>query len=453
MILCSLAFALAAPAAVPAPLRVGELEPASISVAGPYEKAFGAEARTFRVSFPEATYIRVHFAKFDLAPGDWLTIASPDGLESYTFTGRGPNGTGEFWASSVLGDTAVVRLQAAVGGGGGFEIDSFGRGTADLVPDLPGPGAGTESECGTTDWEDAKCRQGTTEYDRAKGVALELIGCCSACTAFKVSDSGQFLTNNHCISSQSGVNSTELRFYYETSGCGGTASYSGSVVGGSFLATNGTLDYTLFRSSGDTSSIPCLPLDPRLPPVGEGIYIAGHPYAGPKKLSIRDTTKGQSGLCAVDASPYPGNDSTSDVGYYCDTAGGSSGSPVLSAQTQKVVALHHFGGCLNSGVRIDRIYGQISGLLDTCSGGGGQDPVCGNGVRESGEACDGSDFGTDSCQARGFDAGSLSCTSSCTVDASGCFDLQCKGSGASCVDNSECCSGNCKGKPGRRTCK
>jgi hypothetical protein len=42
-----------------------------------------------------------------------------------------------------------------------------------------------------------------------------------------------------------------------------------------------------------------------------------------------------------------------DVSYYCDTAGGSSGSPVLSRKTGKVVALHHFGGCPNSGVRAD----------------------------------------------------------------------------------------------------
>ena len=43
----------------------------------------------------------------------------------------------------------------------------------------------------------------------------------------------------------------------------------------------------------------------------------------------------------------------SDVSYYCDTQGGSSGSPVISRVTNKVIALHHFGGCPNSGVRAD----------------------------------------------------------------------------------------------------
>jgi hypothetical protein len=36
---------------------------------------------------------------------------------------------------------------------------------------------------------------------------------------------------------------------------------------------------------------------------------------------------------------------------------------VLSAASQKVVALHHFGGCPNSGVRMDLIHRQIGTLL------------------------------------------------------------------------------------------
>ena len=52
-----------------------------------------------------------------------------------------------------------------------------------------------------------------------------------------------------------------------------------------------------------------------------------------------------------------------DVAYFCDTEGGSSGSPVLSRDTGKVVALHHFGGCPNSGVRIDLIYAALKPLL------------------------------------------------------------------------------------------
>jgi V8-like Glu-specific endopeptidase len=70
-----------------------------------------------------------------------------------------------------------------------------------------------------------------------------------------------------------------------------------------------------------------------------------------------------SGNCAVDDPSYNGYDLHTDVSYHCDTEGGSSGSPVISRETNRVIALHHFGGCPNSGVRIDLIYRQVSGLL------------------------------------------------------------------------------------------
>lgn len=442
-----------------APAKIGELEMTWLATPHPYPEGAGAKAETWVVYYPGATYIRVHFGRFDLAPGDWLEISNPDGSESHTFDGKGPHGTAEFWAFSILGDTAVLRLQANFGGGYGFEVDSFGRGTEPLSPPRP---AIPESVCGTQDWKDVKCYESSrpTEYAESRGAVLALIGAFSACTAFKVSDSGQFITNNHCTATQSGVQSTELRFEYELPECGsGSAGYTGAVMGSQLLKTDRTLDYTLFATTGSSASIPCLQLDDRLPPVGERIYIAGHPLAGPKKLSI-DSDRDASGQCAVDASPYPGNDPTSDVGYYCDTDNGSSGSPVLSGVTNKVVALHHFGGCPNSGARMDRIVPQISGLLGTCTGGGGS---CGDGTCGAGE---------DSCTCPA-DCGpppatETSCTDGKDNDCDGKIDCadpdcsadpacvsSCSPKGTSCVANADCCSNRCvgAGKSGKRTCK
>ncbi len=415
--------------------KVGELELANLRTLAPY--AAGIEE--WVVHYPGATYIRVHFSRFDLAPGDRVVVSSPDGAVAHVYEDRGPFGTGEFWAFAVDGDTAIVRLEAASGGGGGVEIDSYGRG---IVPILPSPGE-PESVCGTQDWRDVECYRDTfpTEYDRARGAVLALIGCCSSCTAFKASDSGQFMTNNHCTASQTGVQSTELRMEYKLSGCGsGTSGYSGSVFGSTLQKTDALLDYTLFTTTGDSSSIPCLPLDNRLPPAGERIYIAGHPAGGVKKLSLESThSSNPTGFCEVDASPYPGNDSTSDIGYYCDTTNGSSGSPVLSGDTHKVVALHHFGGCLNSGARMDRIYPQIAGLLTGCSAA---PSTCGNGTIDPGEDCDGEDLGGATCQDLGFDGGQLACSpNTCTYDTSGCT--------SACVPVSKgrC---NCDGKCSRK---
>jgi hypothetical protein len=46
--------------------------------------------------------------------------------------------------------------------------------------------------------------------------------------------------------------------------------------------------------------------------------------------------------------------------------------------------------------------------------------VCGNGVKEVNEECDGADFEGQSCQSKGFSSGTLKCDSQCKLDASGC---------------------------------
>ncbi len=55
------------------------------------------------------------------------------------------------------------------------------------------------------------------------------------------------------------------------------------------------------------------------------------------------------------------------------------------------------------------------GVGDACNG-----PRCGNGVKETGEACDGADLGGQTCQTLGYRAGSLACTGGCVLDETGC---------------------------------
>ncbi len=72
-----------------------------------------------------------------------------------------------------------------------------------------------------------------------------------------------------------------------------------------------------------------------------------------------------------------------------------------------------------------------------CVGG----PACGNGDREAGEACDGLDFNGTTCETRGFAGGNLLCTSSCTVNASGCFNTPPASCGDDVADADEDCDG------------
>ena len=55
----------------------------------------------------------------------------------------------------------------------------------------------------------------------------------------------------------------------------------------------------------------------------------------------------------------------------------------------------------------------------------GPPPVCGDGVAEGLEECDGADLGGESCTSLGYDDGTLSCLSDCTFDTFLCTGDQC----------------------------
>ncbi len=62
--------------------------------------------------------------------------------------------------------------------------------------------------------------------------------------------------------------------------------------------------------------------------------------------------------------------------------------------------------------------------------------VCGNGIIEANEACDGTEFGSISCSTMGFVAGTVSCTQACQIDFSGCRNPVC---GDGILDSNEKC--------------
>ncbi|WAS98095.1 hypothetical protein [Nannocystis punicea] len=70
------------------------------------------------------------------------------------------------------------------------------------------------------------------------------------------------------------------------------------------------------------------------------------------------------------------------------------------------------------------------------------EPVCGNGVAEAGETCDGADTKGKECSdfPASYGGGALSCNPTCTA-----FDFAkcCKLAGQSCGNSSQCCSGSC----------
>jgi V8-like Glu-specific endopeptidase len=359
------------------PVHISRAQPMAPEVVGTEQAVnlrLGANRTSTTIRHPEATYIKVHIDELLLRPGDRVTVSDPAGRETHTYLSD-PTRTQQlansgatvaergFWAMSVEGDAAVVTLHSTTGGAGSrVRVDKIARGFTPA--EFAARDAATPlSLCGANDYRDAVCYRSShpTEYQRSRAVARLLIGGTSACTGWRVGPNNRLLTNAHCTETAAGVRSTEVQFNYDCPTCGGTgANQVTKVVGDQLLKTSplSSLDYTLFtvQNFAAIAGFGYLELDGRRPVQGEQIYIAGHPRAAVKKLSITSDRNG--GNCVIDR-PASGVNS----GYLCDTEGGSSGSPVLARSSHKVIALHHLGGCPNLGTRIELVKPQIDPLL------------------------------------------------------------------------------------------
>jgi len=364
------------------PLKVGDVRSHRVETPHPYP--LGTEARpivwTDTVISPGATFIRVHFKGLSLAQGDYVTVSSPDGSQKWTYTGRGPHGNGDVWAFAIDGDAAIVQIHGGRGTGHGYLIDSVGHGTVRLNPT-------PEVVCGADGREDVACH--LPEIDAAqKPVARLLFNCpggICACTGWLVagSNGSTMLTNNHCVSNQSGVSSVQATFNFQRTTCGGgTNNATTNYAGGTFLKTNnvdrrgnkGGLDYTLLTLQGNPEATwGELTATTQAAVVGDNLWFIQHGGGNQKEVGYYEDSVGGA-RCNVDAinQTYGRSATGSQTAYGCDSEGGSSGSPIVKAATGRVFALHHFGGvsgnpCLNSGTQLSKICTDAGSLLSCAS--------------------------------------------------------------------------------------
>lgn len=357
-------------------IKVGDELPyrATTPSAYPLGAADRPVAWTETVVSPGATFVRVHFDKFNLPDGDYVTVASPDGKDFWTYTAQGLNGTGEFWSFMVEGDTAVVELHAGdrpvegLTSRLGVSIDRIAHGTApvDLDP------AETRIICGTNGSQNAVCHSGINTRPVAR-LSFQSGGSSFVCTGWLVagSNSSTMLTNNHCVSTQSEVSTVQARFNYQTTTCTGTtqATFS-SYAGGTFLRTSSGLDYTILTLQGNPEATwGEYTATSKQPTVGLLINFPQHPGGGLKKIGVwKDSAQTQRCDTATVNATYGGSTSGSQMGYSCDSAGGSSGSPIMDAGTGRIIGLHHFGGvggstCLNSATQMRQVCAHAGSLL------------------------------------------------------------------------------------------
>ncbi|GII26078.1 trypsin-like serine peptidase [Planosporangium mesophilum] len=389
------------PAAVPAPAEA--LSAATDEIVGtvePVTKALdylgGQRSTTFR--YPGASYLKVHFNRLLLLPGDYVTVANAAGTESHRYSGDALRDTADAigqragqWAMSLDGDTAVITLHTRTADPAGLRgrlaelgvgVDRVARGftaaerEARLAAQRRSKAAAARRLAATEGRQESICSQTSTArdavcyrtadpvaYARSKAVARLLINGNELCTAWRIGPNNRMITNHHCFTDTYSARSTEVWFNYECGVCGGfDVLRPTKVMGDRVLATDSRLDFTLFtvQNFDSISRFGYLQLDVRAPRAGEELYIPQHPGGDPTQIAVNNRSNGN---CVVTDPSADGYGTGTDLSYYCDTEGGSSGSPVLARGTNKVIGLHHFGGCPNAGVRIDLIYNRLSRLL------------------------------------------------------------------------------------------
>ncbi len=359
--------------------------------------------RFSEISSPGASFIKLHFSQFNLPEGVLVEISNPDGSEVWRYSAKekdtftldqslGDDGVNRFSAMSITGDTVHVRLLGNLStfnpARHAIEIDTYMKGLP-LGHSIEGVSgldkfAGdemsrTESVCGANELYDAACwaSSNSWEYEYSAAVAKLINSRGEVCTAWRVGPDNLMFTAEHCLSKQSELDGSEIWFNYESTSCGGSKTTNAvKVTGGTLYTTSTSLDYALFSVSNFSaiSSFPSFGLDVDTPAIGEPIFIPQHGLGKPRQIAI-ESDMNSSGECEVDALGLDGYAPGSDIGYYCDTTTSSSGAPVVSNISGRVVALHHAGGCTNQGVSMKQIWQSVSGFFNgkvpgSSSGGG-----------------------------------------------------------------------------------
>jgi len=293
----------------------------------------------------------VHFSRLLLAPGDTVTVADPQRREVHTYSTMAVGGG---WAMSVTGDTAVVTIRSrrltAPLAGLGVAIDRVARGFT--AAELRARTRVRKASVVLDDSADAVCYRSSDPvgYNRSKAVTRLLIDGTELCTAWRVGPNNRMFTNHHCLADTGSAQGTEVWFNYECEVCGrAQLAPVTKVWGDQVLATDQVLDYTLVHRAqlrGDTQ-FGYSSSTSGTRPGARAVHPAAPRRRSPADVELRGHRPEVRGVPA-----------RHDVAYYCDTAGGSSGSPVLSDFSNRVVALHHFGGCPNSGVRSTSFYSE-----------------------------------------------------------------------------------------------
>ncbi|MEE9200733.1 MAG: trypsin-like peptidase domain-containing protein, partial [Candidatus Brocadiales bacterium] len=269
---------------------------------------------------------------------DYVAVLDADGNVVDRLTG-----TGDWWAISVEGDTAVIELHAnGENNGYGFDIDQYGWGFA-------GPMGLEEPKkiCGNNDLESiCDASVAATRKAAAKPVARLLFQSGASWyygTGWLFNSKGYMMSNAHNIGDDTEAASAEALFEYQCAKAGDKYECI------SLVQRNCDLDFEVLKIKDSTKGNPAtkygsMTISTAVPAVGDTIWIPQHPGGRKKEVS-----EGAVKAINVDVSDcnIAVTGANNGLTYYADTEGGSSGSPVLNS-SNKVIGIHHAGSCTTS---------------------------------------------------------------------------------------------------------
>ena len=154
------------------------------------------------------------------------------------------------------------------------------------------------------------------------------------CSGFLI-EPALLVTNEHCIRSEENCSTMAALFGYRRNGQGTEFGPQVRCAGWTPLQSSFELDLTVIRltaAPGAEYGVVSLPDAP--PPPDGPLAIVQHAGDFPQQVSIVD--------CAAGDAPVAGRVSDTDFTHTCDTAKGSSGSPVFN-QDGELIGVHHFG--------------------------------------------------------------------------------------------------------------
>ena len=375
-----------------------------------------------------ASGLRVHINGLDLPDRAELYFFDMGGRAFGPYTGRGPRQDGEFWSNTIRGQEGILLLRHH-GPHGAADLQKISFVLADAghvgqrFVQVFGGGIRPESFCqyNVECIENAACHNVSAVSGAKNAVALlQWVGgafiytCTGGLLADNVagSDIPYMLTANHCIKSNKVAGDIEAWFQY-TIPCGSTTcSEDPTAPGiqrlGATLKVTGTAgDFTLLQlnqvpPSGSvflgTTNAPVANTN------GATLHRISHPNWAPQAYSRQAVDTG-AGTC----SGLPRGTFIYSREQVGGTEGGSSGSPVVNGSGQVVGQL--YGGC---GTNINDDCDQVNNAT------------------------------VDGAMAAYW----ASVAPFLAPSGGGCFPA-----GQACTSNSQCCSNQCRGQGGNKTCR